>query len=142
MSARSFLDTNVLVYSDDHGSPEKRVRSLELMERTQAAGSVVVSTQVMQEYFVTVTRKLGMAVTTARTKVEILSRYDVVRIQPDDILAAVDLNRLHDVSFWDALIVRCAMRGGCSVLYTEDMQAGRWFGSLEVVNPFADFRGA
>ncbi len=134
MSVRSFLDTNVLVYSDDHDSPVKRAQSLELVERTQSSGTGVVSTQVLQEYFATVTRKLLMPVPGARMKVEILCGYDVVRIQPDDVLSAIDLRQLHELSFWDALIVRCALRAGCSILYTEDVQPGRRFERLELVN--------
>jgi predicted nucleic acid-binding protein len=137
MSVRSFFDTNVLVYVEDHGSPAKQVRARDTLERTRRAGETVLSTQVLQEYFVTVTRKLRVSPQIARTKVQILARCDVVRTDVEDIVAAIDLHHLHGLAFWDALIVRCAIRGGCSVLYTEDLQPGRRFDGVEVVNPFA-----
>jgi predicted nucleic acid-binding protein len=95
-----------------------------------------VSTQVLQEYFVAVTRKLAVDVAVARRKVELFARYHVVVIDLDDILSAIDLHRLHQLSFWDALVVRAARQGGCSVLYSEDLQHGRSIDGLTVLNPF------
>jgi len=136
MKDRSFIDTNVLVYTDDHDSAEKRRQALELVARARLGGKAVLSTQVLQEYFVTATRKLGVEAPIARRKVELFSRLNLVRIDLDTILGAVDLHRLHQFSFWDALIVRCAIDAGCSVLYSEDMQHGRKLNGLEFVNPF------
>jgi predicted nucleic acid-binding protein len=98
--------------------------------------SGVVSSQVLQEYFVTIRRKLGVAAEIARRKVELAARFDVVLIATEDILAAVDLHRLHAFSFCDALVIRSATRSGCSVLYSEDMQHGQRIDGLEIVNPF------
>lgn len=136
MSGRSFFDTNVLVYSDDADTPDKRERALEVLARCRLDGSGVLSTQVLQEYFVTATRKLGVEPAIARRKVELLARFDLVPLGLTDILGAVDLHRLHGLSFWDALIVRAAQQAACSVLYTEDLQHGRRFDGLEIVDPF------
>jgi predicted nucleic acid-binding protein len=95
------------------------------------------STQVLQEYYVASTRKLGVDAGIARRKVELFARLDVVRIGLDQILAAIDLVRLDALSFWDALVVRAAIDARCRVLYSEDMQAGRRIGGVEIVNPFA-----
>ncbi len=103
MSARSFFDTNVLIYTDDHDSPEKRERALDLLEVACRGVTGVVSTQVLQEYFVAATRKLGVSASIARRKVELLTRLDTVLVDVSDVLAAVDLHRLHELSFWDAL---------------------------------------
>ncbi len=136
MKGRSFIDTNVLVYTDDHDSPEKMRRALDFITQAQLGGNAVLSTQVLQEYFVTATRKLGVEASIARRKVELFSRLNLVRIDLDTILGAIDLYRLHRLSFWDALIVRCALDARCSVLYSEDMQHGRRLDGLEFVNPF------
>ena len=96
----------------------------------------MVSAQVLQEYFVTITRKLGVDPRIARRKVELLTEFDVVVTNVADILAAVDLHLIHGFSFWDALIVRCAKQAGCSVLLTEDMQDKREIDGLRIVNPF------
>lgn len=137
MSGRSFFDSNLLVYTDDHDSPEKQETALRLVERSRVSRKGVISTQVLQEYFVTAVRKMGVPAALARRKVEIFSRFDLVRIDLDDILAAIDLHRLHQVSFWDSLIIRAALRSGCSILYSEDLQTGRRIEGLEIVNPFA-----
>ncbi|MFI5397808.1 MAG: PIN domain-containing protein [Candidatus Binatia bacterium] len=136
MPARSFFDTNVLAYTDDHDSPTKQSRALALFEEARRAGAGAVSTQVMQEYFVTVTRKLGVPVDVARRKVELFARLGLVVIDLADVLAAIDLHRLHQIAFWDALVVRAAQRANCSALYTEDMQHGRRIDGLSILNPF------
>ena len=136
MSARSFFDTNILVYTDDHDAPEKQTQSFELIERARHERRAVVSTQVVQEYFVAATRKLGVPPEIARRKVELFSRFQLVVIDLNDILAAIDIHRLHGIGFWDALIVRAAQGAGCAVLFTEDLQDGWRIGGLEVVNPF------
>lgn len=136
MSVRSFVDTNVLVYTDDHDAPDKQAVALDLYERLRRDGTGVVSTQVLQEYFVATTRKLGVAAATARRKIELFARLDLVQVDLPDVLAAVDLVRLHELSFWDALIVRAARQGRCDVLYSEDAGLADVEG-LEVVDPFA-----
>ena len=136
MSARSFLDTNVLLYSDSADAPAKQQRALDLLIEQRLAGTGVVSMQVLQEYFVAATRKLAIEPSVARRKVELFANYHLVVPDVDDVLAAIDLHRLHQVSFWDALVVRAAKEGGCSVLYSEDLQDGRSFDGVRIVNPF------
>jgi predicted nucleic acid-binding protein len=137
MSARSFLDSNVLVYTDDKASPSKRRSALALVAEHRRSGSGVVSMQVLQEYFVAVTRKLNLDVRIARRKVELLAEFDVFSPDVSDILAAIDLQRLHNFSFWDALIIRAAKQAGCTVLLSESLQTARDVDGLRVVNPFA-----
>jgi predicted nucleic acid-binding protein len=136
MSVRSFFDTNVLVYTDDRAAPAKQRRALELVAEHRRAGTGVVSLQVLQEYFVTVTRKLHVEAQVARRKVELLAEFDVAALGVPDILAAIDLHRLHQFSFWDALVLRAAMQTGCAVLFSENMQRAREVDGVRVVNPF------
>jgi len=136
MNARSFFDTNILVYADDKAAPAKQKRALDLVAEHRRARTGVVSSQVLQEYFVTVTRKLRVDARIARRKVELLAEFDVVAPEVADILAAIDLHRLHEFSFWDALVLRAAKQGGCSVLLSEDMQDAREVDGLQIVNPF------
>jgi predicted nucleic acid-binding protein len=136
MPARSFFDTNVLLYADDKAAPAKQRRAVALVTEHRRAGTGVVSMQVLQEYFVTVTRKLGVDAATARRKVELLAEFDLVAPDLADILGAIDLHRLHGFSFWDALVVRTAKQSGCSVLLSEDMQDRREIDGVRIVNPF------
>ena len=136
MSARSFFDTNILLYTDSSDAPAKRKRALELLGEHRLARSGVVSLQVLQEYFVAATRKLGVDVDVARRKVELFANFHLVVLDVEDVLAAVDLHRLHQVSFWDALIVRAAKQGGCPDVYSEDLQHDRTIDGVRIVNPF------
>ena len=135
MGVRSFFNTSILIYADDKGAPAKR-RALDLIAEHRLASTGVVSTQVLQEYFVAATRKLRLDASIARRKVELLSEFDVVVPQVPDIIAAIDLHRLHGTSFWDALIVRSAKQSGARVLLSENFQQAREFEGLQVVNPF------
>jgi predicted nucleic acid-binding protein len=136
MTARSFFDTNVLIYADDKAAPAKQRRALDLVAEHRRAGTGVVSLQILQEYFVTITRKLRVDQRIARRKVELLAEFDVATTDVTDILAAIDLHFLHGFSFWDALVMRSAKQAGCSVLLTEDMQEMREIDGVRIVNPF------
>jgi predicted nucleic acid-binding protein len=136
MSARSFFNTNILIYADDKAAPAKQRRALDLVAEHRLAGTGVVSLQVLQEYFVTVTRKLHVDPRIARRKVELLAEFDVAAPDVGDILAAIDLHRLHGFSFWDALVLRSAKQSGCRILFSEDMQRAREIDGVHIVNPF------
>jgi len=136
MRARTFFDTNVLVYTDDKAAPAKQRRALDLIAEHRRARTGVVSLQVLQEYFVTVTRKLHLDPRIARRKVELIAEFDIAFPEVADILAAIDLHRLHGVSFWDALVLRAAKQAGCSILLSEDMQGNREIDGVQIVNPF------
>ena len=138
MSGREFVDTNVLVYADDARDIAKQARAREMIRNLLLERRGVLSLQVLQEFFAATTRKLGMDAATARDRLLLYGRFELVRLTFDDLLTAIDLHRLHGLSFWDALVVRAAITGGCTVLNTEDMQAGRMIDSLAIVNPFDD----
>ncbi|MFN0072453.1 MAG: PIN domain-containing protein [Chloroflexota bacterium] len=135
-NVRSFYDTSVLVYTDDQRYPEKLNRSIELFDAALRNAAGVVSTQVLQEYFVTITRKLNVTAEVAQRKVEVIAELDVVHIDVPIILRAIELHRLHQLSFWDALIVQAAIQARCTRLYTEDLQHGHRIQGVEIVNPF------
>jgi predicted nucleic acid-binding protein len=136
VSERVFVDTNVLVYADDLDAGDKATRARELLRALYTDMNGVLSTQVLQEFFVVSTRKLGVDKAVARRKVELLSKLDVVTIQVSHILQAIDLHRLHSVSFWDALIISCAAAAGCVRLLSEDLQHGAVIAGVRIENPF------
>ena len=136
MNGLAFFDTNILIYTDDQSSPDKQTRAIELFMDRQRQGLAVTSLQVLQEYFVAVTRKLGVDAELAQQKVQILSRGRVVRFAEDDVIASIELHRLTRISFWDAMIVHAARIAGATKLYTEDLQHGSTIGGVSIVNPF------
>ena len=136
MTARCFVDTNVLVYADDRSAGPKRDRARTLIRELMASGTGTLSLQILQEYFAVATRKLGLSAAAARRKVGLFSKLDVVIFGVEDILAAIDLHRLHAFSIWDALVIRAALNAGCRTLYSEDLQDGLRIDGVQVVNPF------
>jgi predicted nucleic acid-binding protein len=138
----TLVDTHVLVYAYNLDEPKKRsvaLHELEVLWRTKAC---VISTQVLQEFYNTVTRKFAQRMSHAaiRDVIRACSGSPVVSPEAALILAASALHERHSVSFWDALIVEAARRAGARRLLTEDLQHGRSFGALTVENPFADAR--
>ena len=134
----TFVDTNVLVYAYDADSGNRHEVARTRLEALWEDESGLVSTQVLQEFYVTVTRKLGrpMSRRAAREVIATYSAWPVHRPEVDDILEASELEERHRLSFWDALIVVAARRSGARELLTEDLQEGRRFDRLLVVNPF------
>jgi predicted nucleic acid-binding protein len=135
--ARSFLDTNVLIYADDADAGAKRGKAQALLLSALATGDAVISTQVLQEYFSVATRKLSVPAEVAQKKVEILAALVAVTIDAEHVVESIKLHRLYNLSFWDALIVHAARRAGCDRLMTEDLQAGQRIEGVEIVDPFA-----
>lgn len=138
MSAKVFFDTNVLVYLFDADAPAKQARAREVFEAEGRAGSIVLSTQVLQEFYVAVTRKLGkpLADSAAEAVCRDLSRLDVVETASEGVLRSIALARRNRLSLWDALILDAAQSRSCRRLLSEDLQHGREFGSLRVEDPF------
>ena len=133
---RTFLDTNVLVYSDDPRDPVKQEKALGLIEDHLRRREGVVSLQVLQEYFVSATSKLKLDSELARQRVEVFAKFHVAAPTVTDILAAIDLHRLHRISYWDALILRSAKQSGCRIVLSEDMQHNRAIDGVTILNPF------
>jgi predicted nucleic acid-binding protein len=136
MSDRAFVDTNVLVYCFDAGASAKRKRALELLEAGD--DELVISTQVLQEFFVAVVRKLARPLSEADAEQALLelSALPTVTVDTPLVLSAVSLARRMRLSLWDALILESARSAGCVKLFTEDLQHGLQVGKLTVVNPF------
>lgn len=138
MKERIFLDTNVLVYLFDTDDPTKQRRVRDLLSSPELRAQVILSTQVLQEFYVSVTRKPAtpLDLDTAFQAVQDLTAFPIVQIDPSLILLAIQRSSKAKVSFWDALIVEAALVAGATLLYSEDFQDGAVFGALRVTNPF------
>jgi predicted nucleic acid-binding protein len=137
MTGRAFVDTNVWVYAVDGAEPAKRRRAQSVLQGMDPA-SVVVSAQVLNEYFVTVTRKLAAPLSHADATAAVrgIADLEVVPITGALVLRGLDRARDSDLSLWDALIVEAARAADCDVLLTEDLNADQDFGGVRVENPF------
>ena len=133
---RSFIDINVLVHADSADAADKHVCASALIAEHLRAGTGVISTQVLHEFANAAIRKLGLPLEIVRERVRLYSRFETVGASPAAVLDALDLHALHQVSFWDALILQAARQSGCAELLTEDLQAGTMIGGVRIVDPF------
>lgn len=133
---RSFLDTHILVYADAADAPDKQSRAAALIAQHLREGSGVISTQVLHEFVNAALRKLLLPPGLVRERVRLFSRFETVTASPSAVLDALDLLALHQLSYWDALIVQAARQSGCVQLLTEDLHAGAQIAGVRVVNPF------
>jgi len=134
----AFVDTNVLVYAFANDNVVRSPIAQDLLDRLMADRSFRTSTQVLQETFVTLTRKGERTVTAneALAPLDLIAQFPL--FQPDyaAIRAAAEFSAGHRLSFWDALIIVSASRAGATRLYTEDLQHGRTMLGVKIVNPF------
>ncbi len=137
MSGKVFLDTNILTYAQDADAPDKRRRSREVIAELGQSADGVISTQVMQEFFVTATRKLGMPPLAAKAVLKTFAVFEVVQVSPALIQDAVDCSILNELSFWDSLVLAAAAAAGCATVYSEDLNAGQTILGVKVQNPLA-----
>jgi predicted nucleic acid-binding protein len=133
-----FVDTNVLVYAFDDDSPDKRRTARRLLD--DKADQLVLSTQVLGEFYVTVTRKLARPLPANRAveALDALCAFPVRGLAPALVRSAVRRSASSRVSYWDALIIESALDAGAAVLLTEDLQHGQQFEALRVVDPFRE----
>jgi predicted nucleic acid-binding protein len=136
---RTFVDTNILVYAHDESETRKRAIAGALLHDLWQSGMGILSTQILQEFYVVATRKLNppMSSEMARKIVALYAEWQPVRVDVPIILSASRLEERHSLSFWDALVVESARCAGAGRLVTEDLQDGRDFDGVRVENPFA-----
>jgi predicted nucleic acid-binding protein len=135
----TFVDTNILIYAHDSNEGMKHDIARQLVRRLWQDGTGVLSTQVLQEFYAVVTRKpLCMSKADARERMADYSQWCSVNTDPQLLVSASMLQQNHSISWWDALIIEAAMRSGATTLLSEDMQHGRKFGLMTVVNPFRE----
>ena len=148
---RQFVDTNILVYSYDKGDGEKQKLAKDLIASLWESRKGCISIQVLQELYVTMTRKATtpLAPDAAASIIADLSTWPhhvpaagecfhepVPETIGGGILQAADIQQRYGISFWDAMIVNSACKTGCSILWTEDLNSGQVYESVTARNPF------
>ena len=134
---RQFVDTNVLVYAVDATAGDKQVRAAELLRGLWMDRTGCVSVQVLLEFYVAVSRRLGAAATEVRRWVEDYGTWFVHSPSFQDVAEAIDLHERRQISVWDAMILQSARRMGCLIVWSEDLQHGSTYDGVQVGNPFA-----
>lgn len=135
-----FLDTNVLVYAHDASAGLKRERAIELVRQLWESRRGCLSVQVLQEFYVAATGKVRKPLPqdVALSIVRDYSSWPTYCTRPGDVVRAIEIHKQHNISFWDALIVVGAVRLGCAILWSEDLNPGQVYEGVTVRNPFAE----
>ncbi len=141
MSAKTFVDTNVLIYAHDIDAGRKRDVAQNVLRELWRDRSGVLSMQVLQEFYVNAVRKIASPISKSQARA-IISNYTpwCVEIGWGDLPAAFQIEDEAHVGFWDALIIASATKSGASRLLTEDLNAGQFVRGLRIENPFAEIR--
>lgn len=135
----AFVDSNVLVYAVSQDAPEKQARAREIVARGFTEGCFAISTQVMLEVYVNITKKakIGLPAHEAFEYVRSFVEWPVVDMTPALVLASLDLAQRSQISPWDAAIVMAARHIGCKKVLSEDLGDGQLYGGITVENPFS-----
>ena len=137
IATRSFIDTNVLIYAEACDEPVKQRAALALLKQLFEGAWGVLSTQVLQEYCSVALKKLQLPASHIRAQLDFYEQFEVIQVTPAIIHAGLDLQQTRSVGFYDAIIVASAQVAGCSVLLSEDLNAGEAMASVRIINPFA-----
>lgn len=135
--SKIFIDTNVLAYCMDANDPSKRRISRRILKSVTENAKGVISTQVIQEFFVTATRKMGVDPLLAKDILHSFHHFETVIVTPDIIDEAIDCAILNRISFWDALIVAAAESAHCDTLLTEDLNPEQVIRGVRIENPYS-----
>ena len=140
---RIFLDANIIIYAFDVSAREKHEEARKILAELWGSGRGLLSTQVLQELFVSVTRKIPspLPLSTAKEIVKDLLQWEVMINDGESILEAADIQAKQNFSFWDSLIIQAAIRGGASLLLSEDLSDGQTIRGVTIKNPFARLSG-
>jgi predicted nucleic acid-binding protein len=136
MTAKCFVDTNILLYSVDERAGEKHAAARRFLATDLREQPRAVSTQVIMEFYSAATRKLKIPPARARSLTTLWTEFEVVSLGPDDVLNAIDCSIVDGLSIWDALIVTAARKANCETLWTEDLGHGQLIQGVRIENPF------
>jgi predicted nucleic acid-binding protein len=134
--SKTFIDTNILVYSLDRADPAKQAKARVLLKLLQENRSGVLSTQVFQEFYVVSTSKLGVEPSLAKRLIGSLAKFETVTVDLPLIKQAIDICSAGNLLFWDALIVSAAAATQCETIWTEDLNYGQLIKGVKIENPF------
>ncbi|OGQ96394.1 MAG: twitching motility protein PilT [Deltaproteobacteria bacterium RIFOXYD12_FULL_57_12] len=137
MSGETFVDTNILIYAYDADAGDKNVKALSAIHDLWDSMKGMVSTQVLQEFYVNATQKIPQPLPHAvvRGIIENYLAWQVQLIYPATILRASEFQERHRLSYWDAMIVAAAYEGNAKTLFTEDLNHGQIIEGIRVINP-------
>jgi predicted nucleic acid-binding protein len=141
MNGKTFIDTKVLIYAHDVEAKAKHLAAAKVLRDLWADRAGVLSPQVLQEFYVNVTRKIPRPLSKDSARI-VVNSYAVwcVDTTPADIAAAFQIEDASKIGFWDALIIASALKSGAARILSEDLNAGQNIAGIRIENPFASAR--
>ncbi|MBN2092986.1 PIN domain-containing protein [candidate division KSB1 bacterium] len=138
MKDKYFVDTNVIVYANDGSDKNKQQKAKQLILDGIRKGIIVVSAQVLSEFYIVSTQKLKIKLSPeiAKKEIQLLSDIEIIEIDYNLILNAIDIANEYKLSYWDALIVAAALKSKANILYSEDLNHGQMIKAMQIINPF------
>jgi predicted nucleic acid-binding protein len=140
MIGRNFVDTNILIYAHDIDAKAKHDIAKNVLRELWSDHSGVLSTQVLQEFYVNVTRKIATPLPKDKARL-VVNTYAIwcTETTPAEITAAFRIEDEAKIGFWDALIVASASKCGAARIISEDLNAQQSIAGIRIENPFAGF---
>jgi len=134
--SKIFIDTNIWVYSLDSKDQEKRNHARQILRKIVDAHQPVLSTQIIQEFYVVATAKLGADLLGVKNIIHNFHNMEIVNIDLELVEEASDISILSKLSFWDSLIIAAAEKAKCEYIFSEDLNSGQTYRGVKVLNPF------
>ena len=138
MSAKAFVDTNILIYAYDQSSGTKHEQARGLVRELWEYRNGALSTQILQEFAFYLRRKVARPLSAKQTRqtLEEYLNWQIIVNTAASTVQALEIEERYGISFWDALVVHAAQAAGAEILYSEDLSDGQSYGSVRVINPF------
>lgn len=134
--SKIFIDTNILMYTLDPKDQEKKDQARKIVKKVVEAHQPVISTQVIEEFYVVASRKLKADPITVKNIIHNFHNMEIVNNDLELIEEAIDISILSQLSFWDALIIAAAEKANCEYVISEDLSSGQSYRGIKVLNPF------
>lgn len=138
MKDKYFIDTNILVYANDRTEKGKYERAKQILFNGIANEDIAISTQVLSEFYVTVTKKIKVKLpaNTAKKEILLLKAIEIVEIDFNLIIQEINISDKNKLTYWDSLIIAAAQEARCNIVYSEDFNPDQTIGSVTIKNPF------
>ena len=140
MNAKTFLDSNVLIYAYDNSDKLKQDQAQKILNQGLTDNNIVLSVQVLSEFYTTVTKRYEEPLSTdqARDVINLVDILQIVQIDVPLVKRAIETHKRYQINYWDGLIIAAAEQGRCGTILSEDLNAGQLYHDIRVENPFSN----
>jgi predicted nucleic acid-binding protein len=133
--SKIFIDTNILIYSLDSRDKKKQNRAREVLQRIIDKHKPVISTQVINEFYVVATKKLNADQIIVKNIIHNFRNMEIVHTDLQLIEEAIDISVISQLSYWDSLIIAAAEKSNCEFVFSEDLNSGQNYRGVLLLNP-------